>query len=306
MPLLHDRVAERYGVPSIRLAPLMRRLPSAVRHHIFRDDCHLHDPGAAFAASAICAALDAMRSTTAASAAASSARHAASALPPPVHLKPWGRGRAVAVTPPQLSFFYTAPPKDEGEKHALQQRLLERHTMVDMDPLDNMQQKAWWLLYARDHAELRFRGTRLGILTMVGPDAGIVSCEVTHVATGQRWTSRQSLLDRWAYFWRLAVVSVAEDLPPGEHVAVLRLETERPARAVLKKPPSGQLWESFRQQGKDHKLWLMHWLIEEESDKERAVLPYDGSGRASARADGAPPRLGGTSVATGGRRADVG
>ena len=75
-------------------------------------------------------------------------------------------------------------------------RLAERHTIVDMDPLDNSQRKAWWLLYSGDRAELRFRGTRLGILTMIGPDAGTICCEITHVATGQHVRCRKVLLDR--------------------------------------------------------------------------------------------------------------
>ena len=115
------------------------------------------------------------------------------------------------------------------------------------------------------------------------------------------------LLDRWAYFWRLAVVSLCEELPPGEHVAVLRLELEIPDAAVLNRAPTGPLWESFRQQGKHHKLWLMHWLIEEQSESERAMLPYVAS-RCSKDVVGGSAALtaglGGSSVATGGRRAD--
>ena len=118
----------------------------------------------------------------------------------------------------------------------------------------------------------------------------------------------QVLLDRWAYFWRLAVVSLCEELPPGEHVAVLHLELEIPDAAVLNRAPTGPLWESFRQQGKHHKLWLMHWLIEEQSERERAMLPYRYANRSSrdveGRSSALTARLGGSSVATGGRRAD--
>lgn len=89
-------------------------------------------------------------------------------------------------------------------------------------------------------------------------------------------------------------------------MAVLHLELEIPDATVLNRAPTGPLWESFRQQGKHHKLWLMHWLIEEQSERERAMLPYanrssrDVEGRSSALT----ARLGGSSVATGGRRAD--
>ena len=75
---------------------------------------------------------------------------------------------------------------------ALQQRLVQRHTQLDMDPLNNAQQRAWWLLYPNDRAEVHFSGTRLGFLTMIGPDAGIVRCDVD----GGRWTCRLNLLDK--------------------------------------------------------------------------------------------------------------
>ena len=104
------------------------------------------------------------------------------------------------MTPQQLSFFYGhAPPADAAAREVMQQQLLTRHTQIDMDPLDNMQRKAWWLLYAGERAQVRFSGTRLGILTMIRPDAGVVTCDVD----GGRHETRVTLLDRWSYFWRL-------------------------------------------------------------------------------------------------------
>lgn len=72
------------------------------------------------------------------------------------------------LKPEQLSFFRVKPPSDAAELEALRARLIRRHTQLDMDPLDNSAQQAWWLLYPGDHAELHFSGTRLGILTMIG------------------------------------------------------------------------------------------------------------------------------------------
>ena len=187
----------------------------------------------------------------------------------------------------------------------MQQRLIARHTQLDMDPLQNAQQKPWWLLYGGDRAEIEFSGTRLGFLTMIGPDAGIVSCEVD----GGLRRCRLNLLDKWAYFWRLAVVALLEDLPPGRHHAVLRFEHERPDATVLKRKPSGPHWDGFRREGKDNKLWLMHWLIEEESELERALVRKQHAGAAGAgggaAAERTAGRLGGAGLATGGRRADA-
>jgi len=115
---------------------------------------------------------------------------------------------------------------------------------------------------------------------MIGPDAGIVSCEVDG-----RWRCRLNLLDGWAYFWRLAVVLLLDDLPPGAHHAVLRLEPERPDASVLRRPPSGPHWEQFRREGKEHKLWLMHWLIEEEG-WERLLVPFRGAADGGAHEPG--------------------
>ena len=56
---------------------------------------------------------------------------------------------------------------------------------------------------------------------------------------------------------------LVDDLPPGEHRARLTLERERPdgAAAVLKRPPAGEHWEACVRNGREHKLWLMHWLV---------------------------------------------
>ena len=126
-----------------------------------------------------------------------------------------------------------------------------------MDPLKPPQRAAWWLLYAGEHAEVSFVGSRLALLTMVGPDAGVVRCDVD----GGARVATVPLLDRWAYYWRLSVVLLVEGLPPGEHRARLTLEVERPDRSVLKKPPTGEHWEACVRDGRDHKLWLMHWLV---------------------------------------------
>jgi hypothetical protein len=47
-----------------------------------------------------------------------------------------------------LDRYTNAPPSEPEEMRALQQRLLQRHTQLDMDPLANEQRKPWWLLYA--------------------------------------------------------------------------------------------------------------------------------------------------------------
>ena len=307
VPRMHDRVCDHYGLPSIDLVPLMRRVPPELRGRLFRDDCHFVEPGAAFAASAICAALSQLLERPPPSSLVA-VGPGASALPRPLHARPWGRGRAEEVTAQQLSFFYVkAPPQGEAAAAELRERLLRRHAQLDMDPLDNTRRKAWWLLYAGDSAEVHFEGTRLGLLTMIGPDAGTVRCDVD----GGRWSVKRTLLDRWAYFWRLAVVGLVDDLPPGRHVARIWMEDAPPDARVLKRKPTGAHWEQCKREGKQHKLWLMHWLIEESSDRERAVVLRAGAAAEGTRVTPAaaphapsPARLGGVGVASGGRRAD--
>ena len=120
------------------------------------------------------------------------------------------------------------------------------------------------------------------------------------------FVTRLNLCDKWSYFWRLAVVALAEALPKGEHVARIRLEEERPDKSVLKRPPTGPVWQQCKREGKEHKLWLMHWLIEESDERERAmVVPAGGLQRQHGSGDGvASARLGGAGLASGGRRAD--
>ena len=185
--------------------------------------------------------------------------------------------------PPRSRHRYVPPeavPTDPRQRQALQRRLLHRHTQLDMDPLKPPQRAAWWLLYAGEHAEVAFTGSRLAILTMVGPDAGVVRVDVDVDVGGtcRHVTTRHNLLDRWAYYWRLSVVLLVEGLPPGEHRARLTLLEQRDERpdgtdgdgrhgahcdrhAGLKRPPSGEHWEACVRDSRDHKLWLMHWLV---------------------------------------------
>ena len=107
----------------------MARVPPALRQALFRDDCHFLDPGAAFAAAAICASLQALVRSAAhpagSAAMAAAAARGTSALPPPLHARPWGRGRAEEVTPRQLSFFYSAPPSDPAQLQVTAEVLLQ-------------------------------------------------------------------------------------------------------------------------------------------------------------------------------------
>jgi hypothetical protein len=167
---------------------------------------------------------------------------------------------------------------------------MAQHTQLDLDPLRHSDRKAWWLLYPGQTATVQFDGTRLAILTMIGPDSGTVTCEVQtlqqteHPPTahgpprtpldkktpaphtsadshGPARSTRRPLLDKWSYFWRVAVVMLAEGLPPGRHVARVGLEPIKPDPAIMKRPPAGAEWERCVAEGKDHKLWLMYWLV---------------------------------------------
>ena len=272
IPALHGRIAAHYGAPHVSLVPLFAALPSPLRQLAFRDDCHHTEVGAALAAAAVCLCVRRMCMRASGGEGGGGAggggheggleQQRGSLLPPPLHSAVWPCGRTQPVKPEELSCLYVpleAAPRDPQQLQVLQQRLLQRHTQLDMDPLRPPQRAAWWLLYAGEYAEVAFSGSRLAILTMLGPDAGVVRCDVDG---GARVTTL-SLLDKWAYYWRLSVVLLVDDLPPGEHRARLTLERERPdgAAAVLKRPPAGEHWEACVRNGREHKLWLMHWLV---------------------------------------------
>ena len=92
----------------------------------------------------------------------------------------------------------------------------------------------------------------------MGPDSGNVRCEVD----GGSVVRVVPLLDKWAYYWRHAVVSLVEGLGSGRHVA--RLSLERPTaeqQRVLKRSPSGPAWEACVASSKHPKLWLSYWLV---------------------------------------------
>ena len=116
VPALHDRICARYGVPSIRLSPLMARAPAALRQQIFRDDCHMHEPGAAFAAAAVCAALHAMRAAMPRRAAAAAE---STKLPPPVHARPWGRCHAEEVPALPIADAHARAARRSGRPRAI-------------------------------------------------------------------------------------------------------------------------------------------------------------------------------------------
>ena len=257
IPALHTRIGAHYGAPIINLIPLMSRLSSAQCVRAFRDDCHLNEEGAILVAAVIAQCLRELTANL------PIAHLASSPLPRPLHLNHWSRGSTRDVDPRELSFFYIHASPPPHELASIQSQIISRHTQLDVDPLKYSAQRAWWLLYPGETAQVSFRGSRLAILTMIGPDAGKLVCEVTTASGGRRRTS-QSLLDRWAYFWRVAVVMVAEGLPSGvEHVARLSLEREKPDPGVLKRLPTGQHWEQCVAESKDHKLWLMYWLVGE-------------------------------------------
>jgi hypothetical protein len=52
------------------------------------------------------------------------------------------------------------------------------HTKVDRDPVGGGQLQ-WWLLDPNDEVTVQFEGIGLGLLTHVGPDSGLVRCELT-------------------------------------------------------------------------------------------------------------------------------
>ena len=51
-------------------------------------------------------------------------------------------------------------------------------TKVDRDPVGGGQLQ-WWLLDPHDEVTIHFQGIGLGLLTHVGPDSGLVRCELT-------------------------------------------------------------------------------------------------------------------------------
>ena len=234
-PNLHAKLAAHYGYACVRLhAPMIEQtwFPGAL-DAMFRDDCHHTALGAALAASlvaeAFCVAFEDDDDDDEDS-------NALSVMPSPCEPLYWTNGATLSI----------------GEEHVCSDAHGdENRRRWDVDPLTGARLE-WWLLDPNDECTVHFDGTGVALLTHVGPDAGYLSISLTRDVDGAEISQKTlNLFDRWCYYYRLTVLSLATDLPYGAYTARMRLLADAPDRAVSKKeaPPGVQgalkLWLSY-------------------------------------------------------------
>jgi lysophospholipase L1-like esterase len=257
VPSIHEQVAEHYGIPTVNVSTALRALSPQALDALFRDDCHTTPAGGAAVASIVAACVAKCLHLAATTPAAAAPPRA---LPPPPAMDPlhWAGGRAHAVTRADLQL---ATDAGGAPLHSVQ--------TWDVDPLTG-QRGQWWLLAPGDDAlVIHFSGTALALLTHLGPDAGVLRCEISPVTVAGAAAAggssddapapaaavqQHALFDQWCYYYRLSVVLLAEGLPHGRYSARISLDVTPPDRSVAKRPLQPAVAGPLR-------LWLSHYLV---------------------------------------------
>lgn len=248
-PRLHRHICRHYGLAQIDLIPAMRSLSSEVRDLWFRDDCHHTDLGGERLGLLVAKLLlwSVRQPQPQPPALQAQGPAPGKALVPALDAQPWCNGRTLRVATGWLTQPFT--------------RMLEK------DPLHLFEQAEWLLLGAGGAATIPFKGRACGLMTMLGPDAPTLLVRIDNMAP-----QRLALFDRWCYYWRDAVVLLAEGLEDTTHMLHLIVEEQPPERQVLRRQPEGgaaALWERFVSEaarlgrpGPQH-LWLLYACVVE-------------------------------------------
>jgi len=134
-------------------------------------------------------------------------------LPRPLVKEPWEEARMVPLSRARLS---TGWHKLDEKKHPLAQRFGQR-----LGELWKANQPGETITY-------RFRGTKLLIYDLLGPDSGQVIVRVDEKP--MKITPR---FDAYCTYHRLATLAVAEGLPWGEHRVHLEIHPDQPDKARI-------------------------------------------------------------------------
>ncbi len=242
-------MAEHYGIPSVNVSTALRALTTAALDDAFRDDCHTTPAGGALVASVVAACVTRCL--------AAEGGGGQLALPPCLDPLLWAGGRTHAVLRADLDLALDA---SGAPLRSLQ--------TWDVDPLTG-ERGQWWLLAPGDSLAMNFTGSALALITHIGPDAGVLRCKVMP-AGGSPADAAEStiqLFDRYSYYYRLAVVVLAEGLEPaGRHSARVTLQETPPDRSAVTRPLQKTVAGPLR-------LWLSHALTLSSAAHSSRALP---------------------------------
>ncbi len=212
----YERIAERYGVPSInmgvRIARLEREGRLALRgdgegagegKQVFsRDGVRPTGEGNALYAEVITGALEQLSAQRA---------PVAHDLPAPLNPENHERARQVAITADMLTGDWRQLPPDDPLRERFARHF---HTI-------------WYTATPGATLSFKFKGTAASIFDLMGPDTGRARITVD----GREVAIRQQV-DQWAYFQRLAGLPIADGLPDEVHAVTVELLPEPPDRSV--------------------------------------------------------------------------
>lgn len=236
-PLLHRNVCQRYGLTQIDLIPAMRSLSTADRQQWFRDDCHHTDFGGERTGNLLARLLLwSVRQPPLSG-------FVSNLVPRPIDAANWCDSRTIKVLRGWLS-------PDTAVT-----------TLKEKDLLRLGEQTDWYHLHSGGKVIIPFKGRACGLMTLLGPDAPNV---LIRVDDGPQ--RRMSLLDRWCYYWRDAVVLLCDNLADTTHILELIVEEDQPDVSVLKRAPVSDLWDRFQLESKQasrppQKLWLLYACV---------------------------------------------
>ena len=238
VPALHAAIADRYGAPVVRVYEALLRLRGGADHNawdlIYRDDCHTTPAGGAFLASLICEALEGLMAAAAGEPGPADGPRYVAPVPPPLDPRFWVGGSLVPIAAEQLRLRDGAGGLVPAARAPLSLRRDRRRR--DADPLTG-EAADWHLLRPGDELTLGpIEGIAIGLITFVGPDSGLVRCEVRGEDGSLVASTATPLFDRWCYYYRLSVALLVEGLPWGRYTARIFLDAEPPDRSIATRP----------------------------------------------------------------------
>jgi lysophospholipase L1-like esterase len=219
----HERVADRYGIPSInvamrtaelaragklvytpKLGPDGKKLPVEAGVTLFSDDgVHPLDGGHQVYFEVIRDAFGQLRPA---------AQPQPHALPAPLLADNWEAAKLVPLKPAMLSAGWRKLAPTEGLAKGFASRLPE----------------LWIAEKPGETISFRFRGTTAKLYDLLGPDGGQVSVEVDGKVSGPR-----PRFDSYCTYWRLANLPLAGGLPDGVHTVKVTILPEQPNRRIV-------------------------------------------------------------------------
>ena len=269
---VYGRICEHYGVCYLNFRDALTRAPGeghvkpTLLSCLYRDDCHFTTAGGAFAAAVLGNMI--LQSLTSPPVAAASAADVA--RPDPIDPHFWCGGQAILVArgidggggsigpagrkAPMITF---ATPTGRPRQH---------HFRMDRDPLSGLPLR-WLLLGVGDAIEFQFEGSSLALLTMSGPDSGMIHARLQSVESDagredgepELVECQVQLFDQWSYYYRQSVCVIAESLPLKRWSARVWIDGEDVDRSITRKPAPAEGVEGPR------KLWVSYILVRGDS-----------------------------------------